>query len=171
MTDAAPAGGEPRVTVAVSTYQRAASVRRLVEALECQSLDPTQFEVVIADDGSTDDTPAVLQQLALTSPLDITILRSDRNCGQAAGRNRAWRAARAPVVAFTDDDCQPQPKWLEAGLEAMAHSKIVVGRTAPPPEQIPMTAGPFARTLRVEEARFFQTCNVFYRKADLEAAG
>jgi GT2 family glycosyltransferase len=161
----------PKVTVAVSTYQRAGSVLRLVKALEGQTLDRDAFEVVIADDGSTDETPAVLDELVRTSPLHITVLRSDRNRGQAVGRNRAWAAARAPVVAFTDDDCQPQPKWLEAGLEAMSHAKIVVGRTAPPPDQQHLTAGPFARTLRVEDARFFQTANVFYWKSDLEAVG
>ena len=159
----------PRVSVVVSTYQRARLLRALVRALEAQTLDRSAFEVVITDNGATDDTASVLDDLERRSPLAITVVHAERNRGAAAGRNLGWRAARAPIVAFTDDDCQPQPKWLEAGLEAMEGARIVVGRTGPPPEQEPLTGGPFARTLRVNEPKFFETCNVFYRRSDLEA--
>jgi len=159
----------PRVSVVVSTYQRAHLLPALVSALEAQTLDPSSFEVVIADNAATDDTRSVLDDLQRRSPLDLTVVHADQNRGAAAGRNLAWRSARAPIVAFTDDDCQPQPKWLEAGLAAMEHARIVVGRTGPPPEQEILTSGPFARTLRVDEPRFFETCNVFYRRSDLEA--
>ena len=161
--------GPPRVSVVVSTYQRSRLLPQLVRALEAQTLDAAEFEVVIAENGCTDDTATVLDELQRESPLAITVVHADRNRGAAAGRNLAWRAARAEVVAFTDDDCQPQPKWLEVGLGAMERARIVVGRTAPPPEQEPLTAGPFARTLRVNEPRFFETCNVFYRRADLDS--
>jgi glycosyltransferase involved in cell wall biosynthesis len=142
-----------------------------VRALEQQTLDRRDFELVIVDDGSTDGTGTVLDDLVRSSPLTIRVLHGDQNRGAAAGRNRAWRAARAPVIAFTDDDCQPQPSWLQSGLEAMDRSTVVVGRTRPPPEQEPLTAGPFARTLWVEEPRFFETANVFYWRSDLEAVG
>ena len=158
----------PRVSVAVSTYRRAGSLARLVRALEKQTLPYEDFEVVIADDGSADGTGAALEELRRSSPLQLTVLHSDVNRGAAAGRNRAWRAGRAPVVAFTDDDCSPQPEWLEAGLDAMAGASVVVGRTVPPPEQEPLTDGPFARVLRVSEPKFFETANIFYRRADLE---
>jgi GT2 family glycosyltransferase len=161
----------PRVSVAVSTYQRAAALPRLVEALERQTLPLSDFEVVIADNGATDDTPAVLRRLQAESLLDIRVVRAEKNRGPAAGRNLAWRAAHAPTIAFTDDDCRPQPDWLAAGLTALAGAAVVVGRTEPPPEQLWLEDGPFARVVRVEEARFFETCNVFYRRSDLEAAG
>lgn len=160
----------PRVSVAVSTYQRAASLPRLFEALEQQTLPVEDFEVIVADNGATDDTAAVLQRLQATSPLRIRVVTAERNRGPAAGRNLAWKEGRAPIVAFTDDDCRPQPRWLEAGLEAMAESAVVVGRTEPPPEQARLENGPFARVVRVHQARFFETCNVFYRRSDLEAA-
>jgi GT2 family glycosyltransferase len=161
----------PRITVVVPTYQRASSLPRLIYALERQTLPLTDFEVVIADDGTTDDTAAVLARLQAQSPLQLQVLRAEKNQGAAAGRNMAWRAARAPLIAFTDDDCRPQPRWLEAGLAGLASAPVVVGRTEPPPEQLPLEHEPFARTLRVDEPRFFETCNVFYRRADLEAAG
>jgi hypothetical protein len=74
-------------------------------------------------------------------------------------------------VAFTDDDCEPTPGWLEAGLEAMAEGRrVVVGRTVPHPEEVHRLLRPFSRSLRVESVRFFETCNIFYRRRDLEAA-
>jgi GT2 family glycosyltransferase len=161
----------PAVSVAVSTYRRASSLPELIAALEAQTLPRDRFEVVIVDDGSPDETATVLDRLQRTSPLTIRTIHTGTNQGAAAGRNRAWREARAPIVAFTDDDCRPQPTWLQSGLEAMGESKVVVGRTQPPPEQEVLTAQPFSRVLRVEEARFFETANVFYRRADLEAVG
>lgn len=163
--------GLPLVSVAVSTYQRAAMLPRLVEALEAQTLARDRFEVVIADNGSTDDTARVLGDLASRSTLNLRIVRVERNEGPAAGRNAAWRAARAPIIAFTDDDCVPTPRWLEAGLAAIdAGHRLIVGRTLPNPDQLDRR-GPFSLTVTVEETKYFHTCNIFYRRDDLEATG
>jgi GT2 family glycosyltransferase len=157
----------PQVQVAVSTYRRPELLRRLLHALEQQTIGVDRFEVVVHDDASGDDTQQVLRE---RTPLRLTVLRADRNLGPAAGRDRAWRAGTAPVVAFTDDDCRPTPQWLEQGLAAMqdAGRAVVVGRTAPDPEQEHLLVD-FSRTLRVDDAVFAPTCNVFYRRADLEA--
>jgi GT2 family glycosyltransferase len=98
-------------------------------------------------------------------------VRIERNEGPAGGRNAAWREAAAPIVAFTDDDCIPSPRWLEAGLRGMdGAARIVVGKTMPDPAKNDLR-GPFSLTMTVDEPRFFETCNIFYRRADLEAAG
>lgn len=168
MTESLP----PRVTVAIATYQRAAMLPGLVGALEAQTLDQRDFEVVIGDDASTDETSMVLADLARTSPLTLHAIRLDRNAGQAAVRNAAWRSGRAPVVAFTDDDCLPAPDWLEHLVAAVeAGSDIVQGRTEPRPDQM-HRLGPWSRTIRVDrENGFYQTCNIAYRRAALEAVG
>lgn len=161
----------PDVTVAVSTYRRAALLPRLVRALERQTLARDRFEVVVCDNGSDDATGEVLARLRTETPLDLRVVRADVNRGPGAGRELAWRAGRAPVVAFTDDDCQPEPGWLDAVLAAQADApSVAVGRTVPDPEQVHLLVD-FARTQRVEDARFAQTCNVAYRRADLERAG
>ena len=161
----------PRVTVAVSTHGRAELLPKLVGGLVTQTLDPATFEVVIVDDGSPDESAACLEELARAVPFCLRILRHGRNRGAAAGRNTAWRAAAAPVVAFTDDDCVPTPRWLEEGLAAMRPEHFVVGRTAPDPAEAHALDHPFSRSMTVDAPRFFETCNVFYRRADLEAAG
>ncbi|MDP1794556.1 MAG: hypothetical protein Q8K63_10525, partial [Acidimicrobiales bacterium] len=87
------------------------------------------------------------------------------------GRELGFRQAAAPVVAFTDDDCVQSVTWLAAGLRALGERRaIVVGCTMPNPDQA-ANRGQFSRTLQVRNTLYFQTCNIFYRLADLEAVG
>jgi GT2 family glycosyltransferase len=160
------------VSVAVSTYQRKDRIARLIDALGKQSLSPTDFEVVVYDDASTDGTLALLRALAESTPFALRVVPGERNRGPASGRNVAWREGGAPVVAFTDDDCVPAPGWLAAGIAALEDPAVgvVVGKVEPAPDQAG-NLGPFARTLRVDDARFFATANCFYRRDLLEAAG
>jgi GT2 family glycosyltransferase len=167
-----PAQDGPEISVVVATRNRARRMSRLVGALERQTLGRGRFEVVAVDDASTDDTGAVLDQLAHHSPLELRVIHAPSRGGPAVGRNLGWRAARAPVVAFTDDDCVPDPGWLQAGLDAIrSGAGLVVGRTSPPPEQQALGGEPFAAVLEVSSTRFMETCNVFYRRADLERVG
>lgn len=160
-----------RASLVIATYQRATLLPRLVSALEAQTIPHSEFEVIFVDDGSTDGSPEVLKALAAESPLEIRILGDGINRRQARARNLGWRAAQAPIVAFTDDDCVPAPGWLEEGLRAMGEAhRIVVGRTIPDPAQSHLE-GPFSRSIVVERADYFETCNTFYRRADLEEAG
>jgi|GEM_PF-537672 len=161
-----------RVAVAVATHGRADRLERLLDALERQRLPADAFEVVVVDDASRDDTPAVLARVAARTALQLRVIRQPVRRGPAAARNVAWRATTAPVVAFTDDDCVPDPAWLERGLAAVeAGAGVVVGRTAPPADQLLLATQPFARVMAVDGARFYETCNVFYRRWCLEAVG
>lgn len=158
----------PAVSVVCATYRRPASLGRLLTALSAQDLDEP-FEVVICDDGSGD--VAEIRALVAGSGLDVQLLEHPRNRGPAAARNDAWRAARGAAVAFTDDDCQPAPGWLRAGLARLREEGVVVvGRVDPDPAQ-QGSAGPWSRSLTVRDARFVQTANAFYWRADLEAVG
>lgn len=159
-----------RVSVVVPTYQRPARLPGLVAALEAQTLPVGEFEVIVADDGSGDETSAVLEDLRSSSRIDLQVLTAARNAGPGAARNRGWRAARGPIVAFTDDDCMPSPGWLEAGLARMEGSSvdIVQGRTIPDPTVDSLNG----RSQRLETfTQRYETCNIFYRTDVLRAAG
>lgn len=164
---------EPRVSVAVSTYRRAELLPKLLAGLAAQTLPHGDFEVLIVDDCSPDSTAAVLEGAAAGLPFALRVIRHTRNRGAAAGRNTAWRAAAAPIVAFTDDDCVPTPRWLEAGLAALEASgaSVAAGRTQPDPAEAKWLERPFSRSLIVEEPRFYETCNIFYRRSELARVG
>jgi GT2 family glycosyltransferase len=165
-SEVAPAERVPcAVSVCVSTYARAERLDRLLAALVEQDLDGG-LEVVVYDDASPDGTPQVLE--AYRDALRLTVLRGGTNRGPAVGRNAAWRAATAALVLFTDDDCQPSRGWAREHLSLSAPNTVTVGRTVPDPAQ---PEGPFSRTLRAEDARYFQTANIAYPTALLEQLG
>lgn len=160
----------PAASVVCATYRRPDGVRRLLAALAAQDLG-RPFEVLVSDDGSGPEVVAALREAVAASPLQVRLLEHPANRGAAAARNDAWRQARAEVVAFTDDDCQPAPDWLRRGLAAMAGGDVVVvGRVTPDPAQAG-ARGPWSRSLTVTSDRFFQTANAFYRRTDLDRAG
>lgn len=158
----------PVVSVAVSTYNRADRLDRLVTALAAQDLD-APFEVVIADDGSTDDTWTTLERLSEERDLALRPVRIDVNRGAAHGRNTAWRVAQAPIIAFTDDDCRPDPGWLRCLIAAFVDDvDLVQGRTLADPLQ-EHRRGPFSHTIEMTSERgWYETCNIAYRRELLE---
>jgi len=154
----------------VATHGRAGLLPRLVNALEGQVGAPA-FEVVLVDDGSSDDTWATIEQLAAASSLPVRGVQMPSQSGPAAARNAGWRAATGDLIAFTDDDCVPQPEWLATLATALSASDIAQGCTLPDPAQLHLL-GPFARTMDVRsETGYYQTCNVAYRRATLDAVG
>ncbi len=104
---------EPHVSVVIPTCGRPGQLRECLESLACQTMTTAAFEVVVVDDGSPEPLDELVAEFA--SRLQVRLLRQ-ANTGPAAARNHGARAARAPRVAFTDDDCRPRPEWLETLL-------------------------------------------------------
>jgi len=161
----------PSVSVVVPTRNRAARLRGLVAALEQQTLPAEKFELVVVDDGSTDDTATVLKSVSVTQ-FAVTALTGS-GAGPAAARNAGWQRARAPIIAFTDDDCEPTPAWLELGLAAARANAgaFVQGPTSPLPRER-SRLGPFSRTKSIAAlGPWYQTCNIFYPRELLVRLG
>jgi glycosyltransferase involved in cell wall biosynthesis len=159
--------------VVVATHERPDRLAAMLDALREQTVGVDRFEVVVVDDGSGETTQRVLAEQQAQDGLALRSLRHPQSRGPAAARNTGWRAAGGPLIAFTDDDCEPDPGWLEALLAtADAHSGAAVqGRTEPIPREA-AGAGPFSRTLTVKElGPFFQTCNIAYSRTTLERLG
>jgi glycosyltransferase involved in cell wall biosynthesis len=160
------------VSVVVPTRDRSQMLETLLESLGRQTLDPSRFEVVVVDDGSTDGTPALLQRVAGEVRYDLRVVRHSGS-GPASARNRGWRHASAPLIAFTDDDCVATPTWLQQMVESAKNrpGAIVQGATEVDPAEAPR-AGPFSRTLEIKEpGPFYATCNMLYARELLERLG
>jgi glycosyltransferase involved in cell wall biosynthesis len=112
------------VSVIVPVKNGRAYLESLVAALAAQTLPPAFFELVVADDGSTDGSLEWLESLDREF-VRVTV-GPPRN--SYAARNRAARLARAPVLAFCDVDCVPEPEWLERGLAALERADVIAGR-------------------------------------------
>ncbi|MGM9512873.1 glycosyltransferase family 2 protein [Roseateles sp. DB2] len=108
------------VSVVLPTYRRVALLGRCLHALMRQDLPSACYEVLVVDDGQEEAAQLLVQQLAvLPGAPALRYLRPEQGRGPAAARNCGWRAARAPLVAFTDDDTVADPQWLRQGLQGM----------------------------------------------------
>lgn len=165
-------GAEPEIAVLVCTFRRPEYLAELVAALEAQDLDIARFEVVMVDDGSGDDSWDMLQRLARATRLRLLTLHYAGNRGPAAARNLAVDRSRAPIAAFTDDDCLPAAAWLRSMLGAFTDGvDVVQGRTVPRADDL-AAAGSWDHTIWVAgPSPFFETCNVAYRRSALQRVG
>jgi glycosyltransferase involved in cell wall biosynthesis len=109
-----------RVTVVICTRQRAASLRRTLLSIVDQARE-SGAEIIVVDNASTDDTAAVVHAFA-----SVRYVRED-HLGLCRARNRGWREAGTPVIAFLDDDAVAAPGWMAAVRGAFADGDPAVG--------------------------------------------
>ncbi len=94
----------PKVSVVVCSYNGAPTLEGCLRALKKQSYP--DFEIVVVDDGSRDNTQEILSQFP-----EVRNIRQE-NMGLSVARNTGIDAAEGDVVAFTDSDCMPDEDWL-----------------------------------------------------------
>ena len=97
-----------------------AGVGRCLRALAGQTIR-SGMEVIVVDDGSADATSEVARWHG------ALVIRHPVNRGVSAARNSGVQAASAPVVAFLDDDCEPEPRWAERLLAGYGDGIVGVG--------------------------------------------
>lgn len=162
----------PAVSVVVPTFHRPELLARCLGALACQTLALADFEVLVVDDGCSDATREWVERESTQHPRGfLRYLRPAVGKGPAVARNRGWRAARAELVAFTDDDTVPDRDWLAQGCRAMrAHGwSAMAGRVVVPASLQPCGAGPTDHELMTRglERAEFVTANAFVLKSAL----
>ena len=117
----------PRVSVVMPVYNSAAHMQRPIESVLAQSL--TDLELILVDDGSSDDSWAMMERYAAADPR-ISVVRLARNEGVAAARNEALQRARGEYIAFLDSDDGWHPRKLELQLAHMQASACDVSYAA-----------------------------------------
>ena len=163
-----------QVSVVVATRDRPERLAAVLAGLRAQTLPRQDFEVIVVDDGSiTPGTQAALAAEQARAALQLSTVRHAAARGTSGARNSGWRVARAPLVAFTDDDCVPDANWLGEALEVSRKNPaaIVQGRTEPNPAER-SRRGVFSRTISVHAlGPQYEACNIFYPRALLERVG
>src|SRR5690349_10440204 len=119
------------VSVVVPAHDEAPNLPRLLAEV-ARALDPLgiAWELVVADDGSTDDTPAVVARLAAADPRLRTVRLPGRS-GQTAALVAGFRAARGDRIATLDADLQCSPADLPALLDALGDADLACGIRGP----------------------------------------
>lgn len=130
------------VTVVIPVHNRPTAVREAIDSVLAQDVPA---EIVVVDDGSTDDTPIALRAAADAHP-DRIVVVTQANAGPAAARNAGVATAGAPLVTFLDSDDLMVPGRLRAQLAAwhaepetlvvMGHERIEVAAGVEPPLHI-----------------------------------
>jgi glycosyltransferase involved in cell wall biosynthesis len=111
-----------KVSVVIPVQNRPVAVRRAIDSVLAQTCQ--DFEIIVVDDGSTDDTASSVE--AIGDPR-IVLVRHDRNRGASPARNSGIWAGRAPFVAFLDSDDEWFPTRLEKMLNVFESASDRVG--------------------------------------------
>ncbi|HXF83644.1 MAG TPA: glycosyltransferase [bacterium] len=161
----------PEISVVVPTFNRAAVLAHALEALARQTLEPGRFEVLVVDDASTDETPALLQRLS-EGRLALRTIRLPVNRGRSAARNAGIREARGRYISFVDSDIVVGPEFLRWHLRTMAaHGGAVLSR-GPVVLISALEDLPAARGARLAASpAYLDTANAMLPKDVLVAAG
>lgn len=104
----------PLFSVIVPTHNRADLLGRALNSVMMQTLE--DFEIIVVDDGSSDDTP---QYLNGVRDARVRIIRHEATAGAAAARNSAIRIASGKYVSFLDDDDEYLPSYLESAVSVL----------------------------------------------------
>jgi glycosyltransferase involved in cell wall biosynthesis len=107
-----------KASVVIAAYNAEATIGQCLEACLEQTLGA--IEVIVCDDGSTDDTARIVQEYP------VHYVRLDHQ-GPAAARNRGAEAAQGDMVVFTDSDCVPEPTWLARLMVRFDEDVVGVG--------------------------------------------
>ncbi len=113
----------PMISVIVPHYNDLIGLDRCLEALQRQTYPRDCFEIIVGDNNSAVGVEAVAQIVAGRAQLTVV---TEKGAGPA--RNGALALARFDVLALTDSDCVPDPKWLENGVKALENLDLVGGR-------------------------------------------
>ena len=117
------------ISVIVTTYNRPDALRAVLQGLLAQTASP--FEVVVADDGSREDTRALVQSLASQARLPIHhVWQDDLGFRAGAARNRAAERAQGEYFIFLDGDCVPRPDWISRHRTLAEPGWMVAGNRA-----------------------------------------
>lgn len=160
-----------QVSIIIPTFNRRKSLQRMLDSLFAQTFPQENFEIVLVNDGSTDDTERTILDLKKSHP-NICYIKQ-LNKGIASARNNGINNSKGDIIGFTDDDCIVDPSWIQNAVESFKNNELcgVQGMTLP---ESPIDKKKLifhyvhaVKNTGKEDTISYQTCNIFYRKKHL----
>jgi GT2 family glycosyltransferase len=115
---------KPSISVIIPTYNRPQNLRECLNSLSKQSVDRADFEVIVVNDGGVNVSAVVDNFSSMTS---IRLI-DQQNTGPAAARNQGAALAAGAFLAFLDDDCTPEPDWIESISRHAESGRLLGGK-------------------------------------------
>jgi len=143
----------PEISVVIATYNRQDLLRRLLQQLDQQTIDPSRYETLAVDDGSKEDTRAALADLRTRF---VYRIERQENAGAAAARQRGVDLASGRFIVFLDDDMQVKPDFLEQHMKlheaGPPGNTVVLGRLRPDAKlaEMPLFERFYARVMKAQ---------------------
>lgn len=168
----------PALTLVICTRNRARQLQACLASVSAIFTERT-WELVLVDNGSTDETHEVLAETQSAFSVPVALLREERP-GIARARNCGWQAASAGIIAFTDDDCYPSPDFVDRVCDSFDADPALgfVGGAVVLHDQGDAVLATVRRRepLRIERGMFIAagtliSANLAFRKPVLEAIG
>ena len=107
----------PVISVVTPTFNRKDELVYLLDSIKKQTLDPKYFEMIISDDGSTDDTKEYVKSLKNQFQFNLSFV-SQKNLGPGPARNNGVKNSKGELIVFIDSDCEADSNWLKIIYEA-----------------------------------------------------
>ncbi len=159
-----------KATIQICTYNRAHLLGRVLDACFEQTVCASEYEIVLVNDGSTDETPAVIASAQARATCTFTVVNQP-NGGLAKARNSGLARSTGERIILIDDDVLPLPNFVEEHLRShAAHPEAIVRGAAINVENFDDLPIPLW-SLRNYSGNYFWTTNVSVPLARLRAAG
>jgi len=159
-----------KATIQLCTYNRAQLLGRVLDACFEQTTGSSEYEVVLVNDGSTDETPAVIAGAQTRATCPFTVVNQP-NGGLAKARNAGLARSAGQRVILIDDDVLPLPNFVEEHLRShAAHATAIVRGAAINVENFDVLPAPLY-SWRNYSGNYFWTTNVSVPLATLRAVG
>jgi glycosyltransferase involved in cell wall biosynthesis len=164
-------------SIIIPVYNSVALLPYCLNALLHQSIERARYEIIVVDDGSSDRTVSLAQEIFKGDALTQVIAAS--HGGPAAARNVGARAAQGEVILFTDSDCEPAPNWIESLTTAFSETNVVGAKGAYRTRQRSLVARfvqqeyqtKYDHMLSLTSIDFIDTYSAAYRRAAFLANG
>lgn len=169
--------GSTDISLIVCTRNRGRQLAPCLEAMRQLRFEGS-WEIIVVDNGSTDDTPAVIKAAAAGMPTRFVSVLQPRP-GVSGGRNAGIAASRGRIVAFTDDDCYVEPDFLTEAVRAFDDERVgyATGRVElHDPSDAVITVNPSRTPVRFPARSYLHVdriigANLVFRRSVLERIG